>query len=263
MQWAHGLLRQSFTNEDSQAAINYRAGSATNSLASNVLLVNTPQLAVSLAYFVLNSLLTRMLSAHEISYFAKHRKSLRVSRPVGEQRSTYWLQVPYRCGLPLMALTTLLHWLVSRAYYLVAVHVYDVWGGLVPDRAYIGHATSPLALLLACLLATALLFGFCFLAMTRLSPGMPVVGNCSVVVSAACHPLLVSGEDTTRLLMYGVITGSTSEQYGFNASEGRGLLVRTSFSLNQVEPLEVGKIYNRFVLDGKMVKGKQVRDAHA
>lgn len=57
-----------------------------------------------------------MLLAHEWSaYFTKH-KSLRVlSSRQGQQRSTYFLQLPYRYAILLLFLSTLLHWLTSQS----------------------------------------------------------------------------------------------------------------------------------------------------
>ena len=85
------------------------------SLIKDALLVNAPQLGLSLAYLCLNGLFTYMFVSHEIASYAFKRKGLRVSDPEGDQRSTYWLSLPIRMGAPLMITSILMHWLLSQA----------------------------------------------------------------------------------------------------------------------------------------------------
>ncbi|KAF2175728.1 hypothetical protein K469DRAFT_743214 [Zopfia rhizophila CBS 207.26] len=101
---------------------------------SNVLLANLAQPILSFLYFSYNGLFTCMLLGYEWSQYAHRRKGLRVSRaPSGEQRSTYFLQLPYRFALPLMVLSGVLHWLVSQSIFLVSIDLYDFQG------SYRGH----------------------------------------------------------------------------------------------------------------------------
>lgn len=51
---------------------------------------------------------TSMLTAAEWAQFAVTRKALRVSRPRRGQRSTYWLQLPWKYSLPLLAVSIFL-----------------------------------------------------------------------------------------------------------------------------------------------------------
>jgi hypothetical protein len=53
------------------------------------------------------------------------RKTLRVSAPVGIQRSSYFVSMPLRYGIPLMATMSLLHWLVSQSLFVVATVSYE------------------------------------------------------------------------------------------------------------------------------------------
>lgn len=71
---------------------------------------NSPQLVLSFCYFAINSECTSMAAAYEWNKFGSSRKGLRVSAPLGEQRSTYFLQLPLRFSLPLMAISGGLHW---------------------------------------------------------------------------------------------------------------------------------------------------------
>lgn len=90
-------------------------------LLSSTLLANTPQLILSLLYFSYNSVFTCELVSREWGNFGRRRQPLRVTMPHGAQNSTYWLNLPYQYGLPLMAVAILLHWLYSRALFLVNI----------------------------------------------------------------------------------------------------------------------------------------------
>lgn len=99
-----------------------------------------------------------MLVGYEFSKFAHDRKSLRVSSPTGQQRSTYWLQLPYRYSIPLMCSMGLIHFFTSRGIYLVNIKVYDITGKDVPSRGSLAYATSSLALVFAFVVMTVVLF---------------------------------------------------------------------------------------------------------
>lgn len=79
--------------------------------------VNLPQLEVSITYLCINAVLTRMHVEREWLIFGRQLKTLRVSHPKGEQRSTYRLQLPYRWSIPLMIISGTLHWLISNCIY--------------------------------------------------------------------------------------------------------------------------------------------------
>jgi len=64
-------------------------------LFAAALVANMPQVIVSYFYMAFNSLLTCMVSGHEWLQYAKNRRPLRVSSPEGQQKSTYYLQLPY------------------------------------------------------------------------------------------------------------------------------------------------------------------------
>jgi hypothetical protein len=83
----------------------------------SALLANLPQLVLSLCYFFYNALLTRMLMAREWALLSMDYRPLRVTDPEGEQISSYRLQIPYLYGIPLLALSAILHWLLSNSVY--------------------------------------------------------------------------------------------------------------------------------------------------
>ena len=71
----------------------------------NVLMANSPQALLSFLFLTYNGLYTCMLMAKEWNDYAYERKTLRVTNPVREQRSTYRLQLPYKYGIPLIVLS--------------------------------------------------------------------------------------------------------------------------------------------------------------
>lgn len=122
-------------------------------LISAVLVVNTPQLVMPFCYLLYNGLLTCMHLAHEYSGYAKQRKPLRVSTPRGLQRSTYYLQLPYVYSVPLIVLSSALHWLISQSIFLARIAtVVDEEGNggiyspedLTSNRSDIGVSAPPI-----------------------------------------------------------------------------------------------------------------------
>ena len=59
------------------------------------LVSNIPQLIVSIIYAAINDMWTAMMVANEWNGYGLRRKSLRTTTPVGQQRSTYWLSLPW------------------------------------------------------------------------------------------------------------------------------------------------------------------------
>ncbi|KAF2732458.1 hypothetical protein EJ04DRAFT_554087 [Polyplosphaeria fusca] len=167
----------------------------TSGLVANSVVANFAQPILSLMYFLYNGIITTFCTAMEWESYAQHRKGLRVSgKAQGDQRSTYFLQLPYRFSLPLMTLSGLLHWLGSQSLFLVII---DTWAystragewtlseSDTSSRMSCGY--SPMAIIF--LLVTGytmlgLLVGSSF---RKLRTGMPVVASCSAAIAAACH----------------------------------------------------------------------------
>ncbi|KAJ7909785.1 hypothetical protein B0H13DRAFT_1616212 [Mycena leptocephala] len=85
-------------------------------------MANGPQVLVSFIYLSYNNILTRQLVADEWVRFVRPcgKKPLRVSAPAGMQRSSYFLSLPMRYGVLLMANSMLLHSLISQGLFLSA-----------------------------------------------------------------------------------------------------------------------------------------------
>jgi hypothetical protein len=167
-----------------------------------------------------------MLMAKEWSDFAFERKFLRVTAPVGKQRSTYYLSLPYRFAIPLMLASTLLHWLTSQALFLDRRTVLTVWN----DDPYTDTRTgsvatvgySPPAVLLVLLLGIIMVLALIALGYRRYKPGMPLAANCSAAISAACHPPATDADTSVLPLQWGVVAGESWEAVShcsFSSSE--------------------------------------------
>lgn len=64
---------------------------------------------------------------------ATTRKGLRVTAPRGEQRSSYFLQLPYRWAVPLMIVSGALHWLMSQTIFPVRLETRSRDGNIDPQ----------------------------------------------------------------------------------------------------------------------------------
>jgi hypothetical protein len=151
---------------------------------------------LSFLYFSYNALFTGMLLGYEWVSYSQKRKGLRVSHnPTGAQRTTYFLSLPYRFGLPLMILSGILHWLISQSVFLVAIDFYDLDGAPITPVSYSGNKDfgyTTLGYSLAGMIAVIVLgavmvisiLAFGFIPYKR---GVTLAGSSSVAISAACH----------------------------------------------------------------------------
>jgi hypothetical protein len=85
--------------------------SGNDAIVDMAMMVNLPQLLMSFLYILINGLLTSMSVADEWCQHSYRWRTLRVSglTRTGQQRSSYFLQLPYRFGIPLMAFSALMH----------------------------------------------------------------------------------------------------------------------------------------------------------
>ncbi|KAF2822656.1 hypothetical protein CC86DRAFT_241953, partial [Ophiobolus disseminans] len=189
-------------------------------IIGNALKANISQMILSLIYVAYNALLTSLLLSKEWNQYTRQRKGLRVSaRPKGEQRSTYFLQLPYRYSIPLLILSGTFHWLVSQTIYLVSIEVYHASDALPPNHSvmYTHNTThhperdilttgfSALGLFAVIGLAFIALLVLIILSRRRFASGIPVAGSCSASISAACHPVDPEPENAPELqLQWGV-----------------------------------------------------------
>ena len=201
------------------------------------LIANAPQLLLSLLFLAYNSLYTCMLLADEWSGYSKDRKTLRVTQPHGAQRSTYFLQLPYRYSIVLLITSTLLHWFVSQSLFLARVNVFYASGELDSSAsiATIGYSVVPLLVVLilgSVTVAMGLLNGC-----RRYRPGIPLAGSCSAAISAACHAPDEDVDAVEKPLLWGA---------GFG-KEKDGAVGHCSFTSLEAEMPVEGKDYSGLV----------------
>ncbi|KAH8153021.1 uncharacterized protein LAJ45_02608 [Morchella importuna] len=154
-------------------------------LVSAVLLSNLPQVIFSFLYLLYNSLFTCMLLASEWERFATDRRPLRTTTPKGEQRSTYFLHLPYRYSIPLMIGSLVMHWFISQSIFLA--RILEFKGGTLTDYSITTTGYSPIAILFAVVLGLLMLLIVSAMGLRRYSGHMPLAGSCSAAISAACH----------------------------------------------------------------------------
>lgn len=211
-------------------------GGMSDNLFTNVLLANTPQAVITVVYLLYNNALTCMVLAYEWGRFSQIRKPLRVSRPVpgSTQRSTFWLQLPYRFILPITALMATLHWLVGRSIFFVQLMPYDIRGLAIPDNRVDACAYSLSAILSALVVGGVLVLAFIGFSFFSLPSGMPVASSCSLAISAAAHP--ARGEEDAALhpVMYGILEQDPIDEVTTE---------RVGFSSRYVLPLDKNKVY--------------------
>ncbi|KAL3439985.1 hypothetical protein BJX65DRAFT_315235 [Aspergillus insuetus] len=179
----------------------------SKSVTATVLLANSPQLLASLLYYVCNGILSSMLAAAEYNDFSMHRKPLRVSWPRGLQRSTYYLSIPWRYGIPLLTISVTVHWLLSQTIFLSVVQERDANNRRVHSDANEPPTTgfSVLGMVLTLSITSAgmlVLFGIAF---RPLHSRMPLAGTCSAALSAACHPPDDDMEASLKAVMWGEV----------------------------------------------------------
>jgi hypothetical protein len=207
----------------------------SSGIVPTTIVANIPQLAFSIVYLAYNNLFTRLLLADEFARFATHRKGLRVSEGrSGQQRSTRFLSLPVRYGVPLMAYSVLLHWLLSQSLFLVRIDgVYANGEVDIYDRlTRLGYSTSGvIAVIAAMTVGTAI--GVLLGVFQRLDGGVGDGSN-SVVISAACHPLVRKRDMQARRVKWGDITP-------LEVSEGGER--HAGFDCDEVGEMRVGAYY--------------------
>ncbi|KAL6364354.1 hypothetical protein LRP88_02274 [Fusarium phalaenopsidis] len=226
------LWRLGFGAVTGEALISTKGNSIVNSftMTQAVLLANLPQFIFSGLYFQYNGLLTGMLAANEWSDFGRKKKGLRVSSdPRGEQRSRYFLQLPYRWSIPLILMSMLIHWMISQSIFIVAIDLVDEFATTC------GY--SPAAIVAVVITAVVMALAVVITGYRRLPTAMPVVGSCSLGIAAACHGLGDADRSDEALvpLIWGAMT---------HPDEVSGNTGHCGFSSNDVDQPYEGGLYS-------------------
>ncbi|KAF9889072.1 hypothetical protein FE257_008049 [Aspergillus nanangensis] len=188
-----------------------------------ILLANSPQLTYSILYFLCNGLLTNMHLAVEFNDFATSRKHLRVSWPKGQQRSEYYISLPYRYGFPLITVSIIMHWLLSQSLFVVKIRALDVHENET-DEYTTACSYSSKAILWTILIGSLAMGVLIGLGFRRLRSDMPLASSCSAAISAACHPPPEDTEASLKPVKWGEIIkrpriSSRSEESSEHISE--------------------------------------------
>lgn len=177
--------------------------SSNSILIGMVAVANLPQMIVSCLYFAYNTVYTSMVSADEWARFTTNRKALRTTNPQGEQRSTYWLSLPWTYALPLAVASSVLHWLISQSLFIARTEILDTYGQ--PEEiSYMKVGYSPLAILLALLFGSGMVLGMILNGVRKLRPCV-LVGNNSLAIAAACQRPEKDVEAQLRRVQWGAV----------------------------------------------------------
>ncbi|KAJ2982676.1 hypothetical protein NUW58_g6394 [Xylaria curta] len=118
-------------------------------LLINVLIINSPQLLFSVLYTAYSAVLTTFLVQREFSLLFSQRKALRVSEPVGIQRSSYFISLPFRYGIPLNLMSALLHWLISQSFFISRITALKPDGTEDYEHTFSTLGNSPMAIIVS------------------------------------------------------------------------------------------------------------------
>ena len=207
------LISQGLGSPDPQQLLSGKGSPST--LMAAVVMANIFQVFFSLLYYMTNSLISCMLVAHEWSNYSTRKKGLRVSNPTGAQRSSYFLTVPYRYGIPLLATSSLLQWLVSQSVYLIRTINFDPTetNTIMSQSNRIGF--SVIGIIATYGLTWLLFLTLFFLAFFRTFPqaenAMPIVSTSSAAISASCHPPPGDFDAWQLPVQWGVTSGKDRE----------------------------------------------------
>ena len=221
-------------------------------LVSNILIANLAQPILSLVYFTYNGVFTCMLLGSEWDGYSRTRKGLRISSiPEGAQRSTYFLQLPYRFAIPIMAMSGILHWLLSQSIFLVMIDRFNPLGlpisitrGREITTQFLTCGYSPAAIFLV-IVATAVMVSFQIgMGFRRYKGPIPLAGSNSGVISAACH-------SDDKLLGREVIL--LPLKWGVTSNLIDGEVRHCAFSCEEVHEPEAGTLYAGIIEEDKKV----------
>jgi len=114
------------------------------------------------------------------------------SVPKGKQRDKYFLQLPFRYGVPLLMGFSLMYWFVGQSLFLVAIKFYETGpdGSPLyrPGDTVINSGWSPLGITLVVMVGILMLCVLGIVSQRTLPTAMPVVASCSMAIAAACDP---------------------------------------------------------------------------
>lgn len=118
--------------------------------------------------------------------FARHRKPLRVSSPKGFQRSTYFLELPFKYSIPLVVFSAMLSWLASQSLFLVQIDILDEQREL-SSKSILSRGYTPVAILLSMAVGSIVPLSAILTRLRKHHLDMPLTRTTSIAISAVCH----------------------------------------------------------------------------
>lgn len=224
------LWKMGFGAVSAETLIGIQLPRGNAGIMASVLLANAPQALLSFLYLTYNGLFSCMLLMEEWNGFAHERKTLRVTSPIGIQRSSYWLQLPYTYGIPLLVMSGILHWLVSQSIFLARVAVIDSRGNEVVSDSISTCGYSCIAIISVVILGSIMVISGVLTGSRRYREGMPLIGSCSAVISAACHALVNDPDAALMPVLWGAV-------------ESKGTAGHCCFTSFDVSPPVKGEVY--------------------
>ena len=185
-----------------------------------IALANSPQLWFSIGYLLWNNQITRIWGEHEWRSFENRRKLPRVSYGayLPGTRNTRWLQLPYSISIFLMAVSTLMHWIVSQTLFVVEVEnksgLPTVGGAPAPFSLVYIICYSPTAIFVTACIAGFLILGITVYYVFPFRSYMPFMAGSARVVFASCTAL------PKDLPEDGIMWGDVSDEWGRLAGFG-------------------------------------------
>jgi hypothetical protein len=219
------------------------------SLVANALMVNISQPIISFLYLNYNVVITGMMMGREWALFATKPQTLRVtSHPRGSQTTARYLQLPFVWAFTQNAFSAILHWLVSQSYFPVNLNIYAAISGPDGMPKMVRHVTtsgfSMSAVMFSIMAVIASLILLWTLGHNKYKEVIPVVGSCSLAISAACHPdrsdESLDEHIEEKPLQWGV-TRKPNEVIGENGESAE--IGHCSLSSHMVTAPEEGKLY--------------------
>ena len=198
-------------------------------LTAAVLIANLPQAILSFLYLMYNGLFTCMHLAAEWSSYGVQRKPLRCTTPYGQQRSTYYLQLPYTYALPLIAGSATLHWLISESIFLARIEISDSTGSQEAVSS-VGYSCAPIVCIIV--LGSSMLLIAVGMGFRKFKSHMPVASSCSVAIAAACHRADDDADASVLPIKWGVVEKENIDEVG-----------HCTFTSLEVGDMVVGKMY--------------------
>lgn len=148
---------------------------------------NSWQLEVSCLCLLYNALVSTLCAAEEWGHCGIERNFLRVLAPRGMQRSTYFLSLSFRYGIPLPVNMSLCHWSISQAVFLARASAYfpDGTRNFAADSSRVGY--SPPGIAFSILVSGAFILSLVGIGIGRVTFNLPVVSTNSAALTAAAH----------------------------------------------------------------------------